>query len=60
MVNLVVRDARIRTLRPGGGAAIVKLSYGNAKLVERSTPEWNLPIEIPLGKDGIAIPQSGR
>ena len=60
VVNLVVRDARIRALRPGGGAAIVKLSYGNAKLVERSTPEWNLPIEIPLGKDGIAIPQSGR
>ncbi len=54
-VQLVVRDARIRSLRPGGASAIVKLSYGSAKLAERSTPEWKLPGEIALGRDGIAI-----
>lgn len=59
-VQLVVRDARIRSLRPGTGAAIVKLSYGKAKLVERPTPEWRLPLEIPLGAEGIAIPRAGH
>jgi hypothetical protein len=54
-VQLLVRDARIRSLRPGGASAIVKLNYGSAKLAERSTPEWNLPGEIALGRDGIAI-----
>ena len=60
VVDLIVRDARILALRPGGGSAIVKLSYGNAKLVERSTPEWNLPTEIALGEAGIAIPRQGH
>ena len=59
-VQLVVRDARIRTLRPGSGSAVVKLSYGNAKLAERATPEWRLPIEIALGREGIVIPGGAR
>jgi hypothetical protein len=55
-LQLVVRHARIRALRPGTGSAIVKLKYGSAKLAERSTPDWKLPGEIKLGEDGIAIP----
>lgn len=59
-VQLVVRDARIRSLRPGSASAIVKLSYGSAKLAERATPEWTLPAEIALGSDGIAIARAAR
>ena len=59
-VQLVVRDARIRSLRPVTASAIVKLKYGSAKLAERSTPEWTLPGEIQLGQDGIAIPRASH
>lgn len=56
-VQLVVRDARIRALRPGSASAIVRLKYGDAKLAESSTPEWKLPGEISLGAEGLAIPR---
>jgi len=56
-LQLVVRDAHIRSLRPGSASAIVRLKYGSTKLAERSTPEWKLPGEIALGEDGIAIPR---
>ena len=59
-LQLVVRDARIRSLRPVTASAIVKLKYGSAKLAERSTPDWKLPGEIVLGQDGIAIPRASH
>lgn len=59
-VQILVRDARIRSLHPGAASAIVKLNYGSAKLAERSTPEWRLPGEIVLGREGIAIAGARR
>lgn len=57
-VDLVIRDARIRALRPGDCSALVKLKYGGAKLAERATPKWQLPGEVRLG-DGVPIPRAG-
>lgn len=54
-VDLVIRDGRIRSLRPGGCSALVRLKYRAVKLAERSTPEWKLPGEISLG-EGVRIP----
>ncbi|MBI3368637.1 MAG: hypothetical protein HY021_09415, partial [Burkholderiales bacterium] len=56
-VDLVIRDARIRSLKPGACSALVKLKYGGTKLAERATPKWALPGEIKLG-EGIAIPRA--
>jgi len=54
-LELVIRDARIRALRPGAASALVCLKYGKKKLGEQATPHWNLPGEIKLPGDGIPI-----
>lgn len=54
-IELLVKNARIRAVRPGRASAVVRLKYGKAQLAERSTPDWTLPLEWPLGKNGIAI-----
>lgn len=54
-IDLVIRGARIRALRPGAASAIVKLKYGSVKLAEKSTPKWVLPGVVDLG-DGLLIP----
>jgi len=51
----VIRDARIRALRPGTASAQVCLKYGKKKLGESSTPHWHLPGEIKFPGDGIPI-----
>ena len=54
-IDLVIRGARIRALRPGAASAVVKLKYGSIKLAEKSTPKWVLPGQVDLG-EGLAIP----
>lgn len=55
-LQLVIRDARIRALRPGLMSAHAKLRYGSFKLGEQPTPEWQVPGEIVCG-EGIPIPR---
>ncbi len=57
-VDLVIRAARIRALRPGACSALVRLKYGAVKLAEQATPQWRLPSEIVLGS-GLPIPWGG-
>jgi hypothetical protein len=54
-LELVIRDAHIRSLRPGAAQALVTLKYGASKLAERSTPNWQLPGEIALPGEGISL-----
>ena len=54
-LELVIRDARIRAVRPGGASAHVCLKYGKKELGKRSTPHWDLPGEIEMPGDGILI-----
>lgn len=56
-LQLVVRDARIRALRPGLMSAHARLKCGGFKLGEQLTPEWQVPGEISCG-EGIPIPRS--
>jgi hypothetical protein len=54
-LELVIRDAHIRSLRPGAAQALVSLKYGASKLAEHATPRWQLPGEIALPGDGIPV-----
>jgi len=54
-LELVIRDARVRALRPGTASARVCLKYGKTKLYELPTPNWNLPGAIEMPGDGIPI-----
>jgi len=45
-IQLVVRDAHVRAIKPGAASAIVKLKYGNTTLAEKATPQWQLPDAI--------------
>jgi hypothetical protein len=54
-VQLAISDARIRSMKPGEAAVVVRLKYGDATLKEVSTAKWKLPGSIAFG-NGIPIP----
>jgi len=53
-MRVTILNAILIALAPGNASAIVRLSYGDTKIKEQTTPKWKVPGEIRLG-EGLRI-----